>query len=107
MGGTPPAVEPGTSAEVIQAVVFGDLWNRTRLTRRERRMVVLTILTLIAREEVLEYHLKAAFEKGDIDEEDFQELVLTISLYGGACVGAGLLMQGSRWLERNRAQASD
>jgi 4-carboxymuconolactone decarboxylase len=85
MAGPPPETgEAGSYPDATIALAFGDLWNRSRLSVRERRIAVLTALTLYGRDDITRFHLQSALRRGDLDHDDIEELALTIAVYAGA-----------------------
>ena len=67
--------------------LFPKVWARGGLSRRERRLITLTILTCLGHESHLTLHLGAAL-KGDLSDEDVDELMLHLTHYAGWPVGA-------------------
>jgi 4-carboxymuconolactone decarboxylase len=81
-----PATEPYT--EVTIDTVFGDLWNRPGLSRRDRRLISLTICAMSAQGMALGAHVDAALASGDLSVEELDEWVLQLSFYGGWPIGS-------------------
>ena len=78
--------------ELVETVVFGDLWNRPQLSKRERSM--LTIATLIAtgRLDPLRSHMEQAIDHG-VTPEEISELMTHVAIYAGfpAAVSAAMV----------------
>jgi 4-carboxymuconolactone decarboxylase len=79
----PGPFPPGSYADVALNVVFGDVWNRTQLSTRERRLAVLAVLAGFGRDELSRYHVRSALELGELSPEDLDELCLTLGCYMG------------------------
>ena len=62
--------------------VLGDVWSRPQLSRRDRSLVVITVLMTVQSKEELEYHLKVALNHG-VKREEIQEAILHQAGYGG------------------------
>jgi 4-carboxymuconolactone decarboxylase len=81
-----PATEPYT--EVTIDTVFADLWNRPGISRRDRRLISLTICAMSAQSMALAAHVDAALSSGDLSVEELDEWVLQLSFYGGWPIGS-------------------
>src|SRR5207302_8905924 len=77
----PPAT-PCLARGVVDSV-FGELWDRPALSRRDRRFVTLACVAAAAVEVPIEQHVYAALASGDITREEFQEIVLHFAYYAG------------------------
>lgn len=81
-----PATEPYT--EFTIDTVFAELWNRPGLSRRDRRLISLTICAMSAQGMAMGAHVAAALSSGDLTLEELDEWVLQLSFYGGWPVGS-------------------
>jgi 4-carboxymuconolactone decarboxylase len=81
---------PGTMHEdFLQITVenlFGDIWNRPGLELRERSLITVAALTVLARERELKVHLRGALNAG-ISREKINEVMIHLAHYGGWPVG--------------------
>ena len=64
-------------------VVFGDVWSRPGLTRKERRWIVLTATACDAIPVARESHIRAALQSGDITRAELLEFVIQFAFYAG------------------------
>ena len=101
MQAEPPRVtDPYT--EVTTDHLMGRIWTRPGLTRRDRRLVTLTIAAVTGQGGPLRNHLRASLESGDLSIEELHEWVVHLAHYGGwpagtAAYGAlGEVSAGSR-----------
>ena len=78
----PPPVSPFTANGVVDSV-FGELWNRPGLSRRDRRWITLACVAAAAVDEPIHSHVYAALASGDISRQEFQEFVLHFAYYAG------------------------
>jgi 4-carboxymuconolactone decarboxylase len=78
----PPPVSPFTSNGVVDSV-FGELWGRPGLSRRDRRWITLACVAAATVDEPIQTHVYAALASGDIAPEEFQEFVLHLAYYAG------------------------
>ena len=78
----PPPMTPYLARGVVDSV-FGELWNRPGLSRRDRRFVTLACVAAAAVEVPIEQHVYAALASGDLTREEMQEVVLHFAYYAG------------------------
>jgi 4-carboxymuconolactone decarboxylase len=78
----PPPATPYLARGVVDSV-FGELWDRPGLSRRDRRFVTIACVAAAAVEVPIEQHVYAALASGDITREEFQEIVLHFAYYAG------------------------
>lgn len=81
------AAEPPAGATPFERAtldyVFGEIWNRPGLSRRERRWVTLTCVAAADAPGPIDDHVYAALKSGDIDLEAMLEFVLQFAVYCG------------------------
>ena len=68
---------------------FGEVWARSQLSRRDRSLLVVSVLTALGRTEELHIHVPAAIRHG-VTKAELEELMLTAFAY----VGAPLAVEG-------------
>lgn len=78
----PPPGSPFTANGVVDSV-FGELWDRPGLSRRDRRWVTLACVAAAGVDEPIHSHVYAALASGDISLTELQEFVLHFAYYGG------------------------
>jgi len=68
--------------ELTQQVLFGDVWERPGLSKRDRSLI--TVATLVAgyRTNELPFHLKRALENG-VTKDELVELITHLAFYAG------------------------
>ncbi|MRT42683.1 carboxymuconolactone decarboxylase family protein [Enterobacteriaceae bacterium RIT702] len=81
-------------AELTQQVLFGDIWQRSVLSPRERSLIALATLSALGREQQLPWHLEFAQHNG-LSHEELVELFTHQAFYAGwpAAVTALALLQ--------------
>jgi 4-carboxymuconolactone decarboxylase len=72
------------------AYLYGEVWTRPNLTRKERRIISICCAAAVASEHELGMHLYAALASGDLTYEELQEIVLHYAVYFGWLPGADL-----------------
>ena len=105
----PEGGAPGSYAEATLSTAFGDVWLRPNLSVRERRIAVLTVLTLFGRDDITRLHVSSALSKGDLDFDDLEELAVTLAVYAGAPAATTfyLLIEEVRRARRQDGQAEE
>jgi len=78
----PPPMTPYLARGVVDSV-FGELWDRPGLSRRDRRFITLACVAAAAVEVPVEQHVYAAMASGDLTREEMQEVVLHFAYYAG------------------------
>jgi 4-carboxymuconolactone decarboxylase len=61
---------------------FGDVWSRDELSRRDRSLVVVSILTALSRIDELAFHIPAALNHG-LSRKEVEEIMVQMTIYGG------------------------
>ena len=61
---------------------FGELWSRSELSRRDRSLVTVAILAILARAEELAIHVPGALNHG-VTREEVEEVMVQLTVYGG------------------------
>ena len=61
---------------------FGDVWSREELSRRDRSMVVIAILTALSRTDELAFHVPAGLNHG-LTRTEIEEIMVQMTIYGG------------------------
>ena len=82
LSAAPPRMSPFTGDGVVDSV-FGELWDRSGLSRRDRRFITLACVGAAGIDEPIQSHVRAALASGDISREEFQEFVLHFAYYAG------------------------
>ena len=70
--------------------LFADIWSRPGLSDRDRRLLLIGMLTGTGAHDVLTIQVPAALASGDLDEVALRELVIFLCHYAGWPNGARL-----------------
>jgi 4-carboxymuconolactone decarboxylase len=70
--------------------LFADIWNRPGLSDRDRRLLLIGLLTGTGAHDVLTIQVPAALASGDLDAEALREIVVFLCHYAGWPAGARL-----------------
>ena len=95
----PPPLTPYLDKGVVDSV-FGELWDRPGLSRRDRRWITLACVGAAAVDEPIQQHVHAALASGDVTREELQEFVLHFAYYAGWPRASALEMAYYRAVER-------
>ncbi|MGV6871916.1 carboxymuconolactone decarboxylase family protein [Pseudochelatococcus sp. B33] len=69
-------------ADITDDVLFGDIWERSQLSKRDRSLITVATLVALYRSNELEFHLIRAIEHG-MKAEELRELIMHIAFYAG------------------------
>jgi len=69
-------------ASVTDDVLFGDIWERPGLRKRDRSLITVSALVALNRVEQLPFHLGYALENG-VTREELVELITHLAFYSG------------------------
>jgi len=69
-------------ADLTEHVLFGDIWERPGLSKRDRSVVTVTALVAMNRTEQLPFHLHRALQNG-VTKDELVELITHLAFYSG------------------------
>jgi 4-carboxymuconolactone decarboxylase len=82
----PPATELGEFApkllELTRQVLFGDIWERPGLSKRDRSLITVSALVALNRKDQLPHHLRRALENG-VTKDELVEVITHLAFYAG------------------------
>ncbi|MCQ2998251.1 carboxymuconolactone decarboxylase family protein [Pseudomonas syringae] len=81
---------PQKFTELTDSVLFGDMWKRTQLTRRERSLTTVAALVAMYRLEQLPFHLQRARDNG-LSVDELNEAITHLAFYSGWPTAASAL----------------
>ena len=79
-------------AEYTDNVLFGDVWERPGLSKRDRSLITVATLVALYRTNELPSHVKRALDNG-VTREEIGELITQLAFYAGwppAATAAGI-----------------
>jgi 4-carboxymuconolactone decarboxylase len=76
--------------ELRDEVLFGDVWEQTDLSKRDRSLVTISVLTALYRTEELKGHFQRALDNG-VTKEEIGGMITHLAFYAGwpTAVNAG------------------
>jgi 4-carboxymuconolactone decarboxylase len=90
-------MDPKTVYELIpqlgrlrDEVLFGDVWEQPELSKRDRSLVTVAVLTALYRTDELKLHMQRALDNG-VNEDELKGLITHLAFYAGwpTAVNAG------------------
>ena len=104
VAGTTAFTEP--FQDFITRYAWGDIWSRPGLSRAERSIVTLAVLTALQHEGELAMHVKAALRNG-LTPEQIQEVLLQVAVYAGVPAGNRAFAVAQRALAEAAGEAGE
>lgn len=68
--------------ELTEDILFGDIWERPGLSKRDRSLITVATLVALNRTEQLPFHLSRALENG-IRKDEIIEVITHLAFYSG------------------------
>jgi 4-carboxymuconolactone decarboxylase len=78
--------------ELVETTVYGDVWERPELSKRDRSMITVAALSGMRQTDQLRSHLEKALDNG-VTAQEIGELLTHLAFYAGfpAAISAGLV----------------
>jgi 4-carboxymuconolactone decarboxylase len=68
--------------DLTEKVLFGDVWERPELSKRDRSLITCAALVAMQRPDQLKFHLGRALENG-VTKSELSELITHLAFYSG------------------------
>jgi 4-carboxymuconolactone decarboxylase len=68
--------------DLTEKVLFGDVWERPELSKRDRSLITVAALVALYRPEQLRIHLGRALQNG-VTKDELSELITHLAFYSG------------------------
>ena len=77
-------------AKLRDEVLFGDVWEQPELSKRDRSLVTISVLTALYRTDELRGHMKRALDNG-VTQDEIRGMITHLAFYAGwpTAVNAG------------------
>jgi len=69
-------------AEMTENMLFGDIWERPQLSKRDRSLITVSVLTALYRTEQLRGHVTRALNNG-VTRDEIIEAITHVTFYSG------------------------
>jgi 4-carboxymuconolactone decarboxylase len=76
--------------DIAMGVLFGEIWERPQLSKRDRSLITCAVLTALFRPDQLRYHIGFALDNG-VTQDELSEMMTHVAFYAGhpSAVSAG------------------
>jgi 4-carboxymuconolactone decarboxylase len=68
--------------EITEKVLFGEVWERPQLSKRDRSLITCAALVATGKTEQMSFHFPRAIENG-VTQEEVIELITHLAFYAG------------------------
>ena len=68
--------------ELSETVLYGDVWERSGLSKRDRSLITVAALTALYRSDQLKGHIERALANG-VTREEISEVITHMAFYAG------------------------
>jgi 4-carboxymuconolactone decarboxylase len=68
--------------EITERVLFGDVWERPQLSKRDRSLITCAALIALGKTEQMNFHFPRAIENG-VTEDELIEVITHLAFYAG------------------------
>ncbi len=85
-----PADIPGPYAAFTVDHLFGEVWTRTELGTRDRRLMTIGVLAALGLTQLVEIQFQSALDRGELTEEQVRETVVHLTHYVGWPLSTGV-----------------
>jgi len=72
--------------QFVSQYCWGEIWGNTTLSRRDRSLVNIAMLSLLNRPHELKLHVKGALTNG-LSRDEIRDVLLQVAVYGGVPAG--------------------
>jgi 4-carboxymuconolactone decarboxylase len=84
---------PGDFFAITVDHLFAEIWTRPGLTLRDRRLLLIGLLTGQGLQDVADIQIGAALRRGELTPDELREIAIFLTHYAGWPAGARLSMQ--------------
>jgi len=81
---------PGEYFALTVDHLFGTIWTRPGLSMRDRRMMLLGVLTALNQEALIEVQINAVLQNEELTREELREIAIFLTHYVGFPLGSKL-----------------
>jgi 4-carboxymuconolactone decarboxylase len=69
-------------AELRDSMLFGDIWERPGLSKRDRSLITCAVLTALYRTDEMKGHFQRAIDNG-VTKDELAEMITHVTFYAG------------------------
>lgn len=100
-----PNIEGDPYFDLTVDHLFGSIWTRPGLSMREKRIMTLTAVTAVGRQDLAEIQVNAALLNGELNETELKEIAVFLTQYLGFPLGSGLNGSVDKVINKRRKAA--
>ena len=86
--------------ELTDDVLFGDVWERPGLSKRDRSLITVAALVALYRTEQLPGHLRRAIDNG-VTQDELKEAITHLAFYAGWPTAMSAIVTARKLFEPN------
>lgn len=102
-----PAVIPGPYVAFTVDHLFGEVWTRSELGIRDRRLMTIGVLAALGQSQLVEIQFQSALDREELTEEQVRETVVHLAHYIGWPLSTGVNEVAERVIaKRHRTESS-
>ena len=88
-------------AELTNEVLFGDIWERPQLSKRDRSLITCAALVATGKTEQMNFHFPRAIENG-VTREELVEMITHLAFYVGWPSAMSAIARAKELLEKKQ-----
>ena len=85
-----PADIPGPYVAFTVDHLFGEVWTRSELDIRDRRLMTIGVLAALGQSQLVEIQFQSALDRGELTEDQVRETVVHLAHYIGWPLSTGV-----------------
>lgn len=97
---------PGDYFSLTVEHLFGRIWTRPGLAMRDKRLITLSVVTALGRQELAEIQVNAALQNGEVTEDELREMAIFITHYVGFPLGSAFNSTVEKVIAKRRKDAA-
>jgi 4-carboxymuconolactone decarboxylase len=102
-----PATIPGPYVAFTVDHLFGEVWTRSQLDIRDRRLMTIGVLAALGQSQLVEIQFQSALDREELTEEQVRETVVHLAHYIGWPLSTGVNEVAERVIaKRHRTESS-
>jgi 4-carboxymuconolactone decarboxylase len=102
-----PTAIPGPYVAFTVDHLFGEVWTRSQLDIRDRRLMTIGVLAALGQSQLVEIQFQSALDREELTEEQVRETVVHLAHYIGWPLSTGVNEVAERVIaKRHRTESS-
>ena len=101
-----PATIPGPYVEFTVDHLFGEVWTRSDLDIRDRRLMTIGVLAALGQSQLVEIQFQSALDRDELTEDQVRETVVHLAHYIGWPLSTGINAVAEKVIAQRRTEES-